>query len=290
VRVLAASTDIGQGTTTIFAQIAAQRLGLPLDAVEVVDPDTALVPDSGPTVASRTVMVVGGLVDRACADARAALVAAGTGVAAEGAIAREAFAAAVRARVARGGSLRFERQYERPPGIAWDDETYTGDAYATYAWSVHVADVEVDADTGLAEVVDFVAVQEVGTVLHPVLAAGQIEGGVVQGIGWALYEDVVLKDGAMANHQLTNYILPTAADAAPIRVFFDERPYAHGPGGAKGLGELPMDGPAPAIAAALGQATGTVPTRLPFLPEALFDTLHPSGAAVTAPAGARGRA
>ena len=273
VRVLAASTDIGQGTTTIFAQIVAQRLGLPLDAIEVVAPDTAQVPDSGPTVASRTVMVVGGLIDRCSADARAALVATGTGVTAAGATSRDAFAAAVRAHAAKGGALRFERQYERPPGVVWDDDTYTGDAYATYAWSVHVADVEVERDSGRAEITDFVAVQDVGTVLHPTLAAGQIEGGVAQGIGWALYEDVVLKDGAMANHQLTNYIVPTAADAPPIRVFFDERPYAYGPGGAKGLGELPMDGPAPAIAAALGQAIGTVPTQLPFIPERVLDAL-----------------
>jgi CO/xanthine dehydrogenase Mo-binding subunit len=224
-------------------------------------------------------MVVGGLIDRAAADARAALVAAGTGILAEGTLDPETFAGAVRAHAAQGGVLRFERQYERPPGIHWDDDTYRGDAYATYAWSVHVAEVEVEADTGRAQVTDFVAVQEVGTVLHPTLAAGQIEGGVAQGVGWALYEDVVLKEGAMANHQLTNYILPTAADAAPIRVFFEERPYAHGPGGAKGLGELPMDGPAPAIAAALGQATGVVPTKLPFLPEPTYDALHTADAA-----------
>jgi CO/xanthine dehydrogenase Mo-binding subunit len=268
VRVLAASTDIGQGTITIFAQIVADRLGVALADVDVVPPDTARVPDSGPTVASRTVMVVGGLLDRASADLLESL--RERGFLKRGAHTAEEFHAGARAAVRAGGPLRVEREYEPPPGIHWDDATYTGDAYAAYAWSVHVADVEVDPVTYQAEVRDFVAVQEVGRVLHPTLAAGQIEGGVAQGIGWALYEDVVLEDGIMVNHQLTNYIVPTAADAPPIRVFFHEKPYAHGPGGAKGLGELPMDGPAPAIGAAIADALGVVVPEIPFVPERLL--------------------
>jgi CO/xanthine dehydrogenase Mo-binding subunit len=277
VRVLSSSTDIGQGTLTIFAQIVAERLGVSLEAIEVAPADTSLVPDSGPTVASRTAMVVGGLLDGAAADLAAAL---------GRAPGRElpepddaAFRAAALAHLAAGGRRRFERRYEPPPGIRWDDATYTGDAYAAYAWSVQVADVEVDPLTAQAEVRDFLALQEVGRVLHPTLAAGQIEGGVAQGIGWALYESVALADGAMANHQLTNYILPTAADVPPIRVRFRERPYAHGPGGAKGLGELPIDGPAPAIGAALADALGVVLTQLPFLPERI---LAATGSEVTA--------
>ena len=126
------------------------------------------------------------------------------------------------------------------------------------------------------------AVQEIGRVVHPILAAGQIEGGVAQGIGWALYEDVVLKDGAMANSQLTNYILPTSADTPPIRVFFFENPYEHGPFGAKGIGELPMDGPAPAILAAIHSATGHLPMAIPVLPEHLLENLVGPAEAKTA--------
>jgi CO/xanthine dehydrogenase Mo-binding subunit len=275
VRVLAASTDIGQGTTTVFAQIVAERLGLGLEDIEVVTPDTALVPDSGPTVASRTSMVVGGLLDGAAADLRAAVL----GPRAGAAVPAAGFRAAAAAYVAAGGTARFERQYQPPPGVHWDDATYRGDAYAAYAWSAQAADVRVDPLTLMAEVTDFAAVQEVGRVLHPVLAAGQIEGGVAQGIGWALYEDVVLKDGAMANHQLTNYILPTAADTVPIRVVFHEQPYAHGPGGAKGIGELPMDGPAPAIGAAIADALGVIVPRIPFLPERLLEAVDAAAAA-----------
>ena len=125
---------------------------------------------------------------------------------------------------------------------------------------------------------DFVAVQEVGRVLHPVLAAGQIEGGVAQAIGWALSEDVVWKDGRMVNAQMTNYIMPTAADVPPIRVEFVEQPYAHGPGGAKGIGELPMDGPAPAIVNAIAHATGVRVRRIPATPEVLMAAIEEAAA------------
>jgi CO/xanthine dehydrogenase Mo-binding subunit len=272
VRVLAASTDIGQGTTTVLAQIVADRLGLPLEDVEVAPPDTGLVPDSGPTVASRTAMVVGGLLAGCAADLRTAV------TMPDG----RSFRDAARSHVASGGRTRFERRYEPPPGVHWDDETYTGDAYAAYAWAAQAVDIVIDPLTLQAEVHRFAAAQEVGRVLHPTLAAGQIEGGVAQGIGWALYEDVVLENGVMKNHQLTNYILPTAAESIPIRVLFHEHPYAHGPGGAKGIGELPMDGPAPAIGAAIADALGVVVPRIPFLPERLLESLDAAAAAKAA--------
>ena len=117
---------------------------------------------------------------------------------------------------------------------------------------------------------DFVCLQEVGRVLHPVLAAGQIIGGVAQGIGFALYEKVIWDKGRMKNGQMTNYIMPTSADIPPIRVFFEELGNVHGAFGAKGIGELPMDGPAPAIFNAVAHATGLDVTRLPLTPERLM--------------------
>ena len=133
-----------------------------------------------------------------------------------------------------------------------------GDAYGTYAWAVYVADViGRSRRRSKSRVDDFVAVQEVGRVINPVLAAGQIEGGVAQAIGWALYEDVVWREGRMANAQMTNYIMPTSMDLPPIRVFFEETAVSRtAPAGAKGIGELPMDGPAPAICNAVAHATG----------------------------------
>jgi CO/xanthine dehydrogenase Mo-binding subunit len=276
VRVLVASTEIGQGTNTILAQVAAEALGLDYEDVELAPPDTAMVPNSGPTVASRTAMVVGKLVEGAALGLRETLVAAG--LLGEGG-GREAFRAACRAHHERLGPLRAVSRYQPPPGVRWDDMKYQGDAYGAYAWAVYVAEVSVDTLTYETRVDDFVAVQEVGRVLHPVLAAGQIEGGVAQAIGWALYEDVVWEDGRMVNAQMTNYIMPTAADVPPIRVELLEQPYAHGPGGAKGIGELPMDGPAPAIANAIAHATGVRVRRIPVTPEVLMAALEAAASA-----------
>jgi CO/xanthine dehydrogenase Mo-binding subunit len=120
---------------------------------------------------------------------------------------------------------------------------------------------------------DFVALQEVGKVLHPVLAKGQIVGGVAQAIGFALYEKVVWEKGRMHNGQMTNYIMPTSADLPTIRVHFEELGNAHGAYGAKGIGELPMDGPAPAIVNAVEEALGVSFDSIPLLPEEIFDAL-----------------
>jgi CO/xanthine dehydrogenase Mo-binding subunit len=270
VRVLAASTEIGQGTNTVFSQIAADALGIGYDRIEIAQPDTGAVPNSGPTVASRTAMVVGNLVETAALGLKQTLV--DSGLLCD-ACTEDEFVRACRRYIETRGSLRSRSQYEPPPGLRWDDATYRGDAYGTYAWAVYVAEVAVDTVTFEARVTDFVAVQEVGKVIHPVLAAGQIEGGVAQAIGMALYENVVWREGRMANGQMTNYIMPTAADIPPIRVFFEEQPYPFGPHGAKGIGELPMDGPAPAIVNAIENATGICVREIPTTPEVLMEAM-----------------
>src|SRR5829696_8907482 len=270
-RVLAASTEIGQGTKTVFAQIAADALGLDYETVEVAQPDTADVPNSGPTVASRTCMIVGKLVESAALKIKEALGDAGL---IGDSFTQDEWARACAGYTSQHGALRTHVQYQQPGDVEWDDEHYRGDAYGAYAWAVYVAEVSVDTLTYEAHVEDFVAVQEVGRVIHPVLAAGQIEGGVAQGIGWSLYENVVWRDGRMANGQMTNYIIPTSADIPPIRVHFFENPYAGGPGGAKGIGELPMDGPAPAILNAIEHATGIAFDFMPLTPEDVFEALE----------------
>jgi CO/xanthine dehydrogenase Mo-binding subunit len=274
VRVLASSTEIGQGTNTILSQIAAEILRIPYDQVEIAKPDTGDVPNSGPTVASRTCMVVGKLVESAALGIKQTLTGSGLLPAT---YTFEEFREACSRHVSRFGPLKSFSQYQPPPGIHWDDEKYQGDAYGTYAWAVYVAEVTVDTVTYQVQVDDFVAVQEVGRVIHPVLAAGQIEGGVAQAIGYALYENVVWQDGRMVNHQMTNYIIPTSADVPPIRVYFEENPYAHGPLGAKGIGELPMDGPAPAILNAVENATGVNFCHVPLMPEAIYESLSKAG-------------
>jgi CO/xanthine dehydrogenase Mo-binding subunit len=268
VRVLAASTEIGQGTSTIFAQIAADALGVGYDDVEIATPDTRDVPNSGPTVASRTCTIVGKLVEQAAASIKAQLLA-------DGALTEPYDAPQLRAACARfvreRGPLRATAEYKQPRDLAWDDATFRGDAYGAYSWAVYVAQVAVDATTYEARCEEFWALQEVGKVIHPLLAAGQIEGGVAQGIGWTLFENVVWKDGRMSNDRMTDYIVPTSADIPPMHVLFEEQPYSGGPAGAKGIGELPMDGPGPAILNAIHDATGVSLSRLPATPEVIFE-------------------
>jgi len=271
VRVLAASTEMGQGTNTIFSQIAADALGIACEQVEIAQPDTAAVPNSGPTVASRTAMIVGKLAESAALGIKQSLVAADL---LGERYTQKDFARACREYIAARGPLRARSQYHPPPGVKWDDATYTGDAYSAYAWAVYVAEVTVDTTTFETRIDDFVALQEVGKVINPVLAAGQIEGGVAQAIGFALYENVIWQQGRMANGQMTNYIMPTAADLPRIRVFFEETPCPHGPAGAKGLGELPLDGGAPAIVSAIENATGIVLREIPVLPERLMEAFE----------------
>ena len=261
--------EMGQGSLTTLIQVAADRLGLDPAAVATAEPDTARVPDTGPTVASRTTMVVGRLVEKACDELRERV---GLGAKAHG----EAVAEAIRGwhREHPDEELVGRSRYEPPPGIVWEEEDYRGDAYAAYAWAAYVADVEVDLRTCSVRVRDFTAVQEVGKLLNETLARGQIQGGVAQAISWALYEDFTWEEGAMANTQLTNYIIPTSEDLPPIRVDFLESKPGEGVAGAKGIGELPMDGGAPAVANAVADALGVEPTQLPVTPERLLALLE----------------
>jgi CO/xanthine dehydrogenase Mo-binding subunit len=164
------------------------------------------------------------------------------------------------------GPLVVTREYEKPAELAWSDETYRGDAYGAYGWGCNVAEVERDPDTWEIRPVRLTAVCEIGKAIHPVLAAGQVEGGTAQGIGYALLEEVVVRDGRMANAQMTNYVVPTTLDTPPIDVVLLENPYAHGPHGAKGIGEMPIDGPAPAIVNAI-RHLGIDLREIPATPE-----------------------
>ena len=228
------------------------------------------MPNSGPTVASRTVMVVGKLVQSAAMGIKQTLIA--SGMLGEP-YSAGGFRAACKRQVAAHGRFQSWARYEAPSDVFWDDEKYRGEAYAAFAWAVYVAEVTVDLTTYGVTVDDFVALQEVGKVLHPVLARGQIAGGVAQAIGYALYEKVVWQNGRMQNGQMTNYIMPTSADLPPIRVYFEELGNVHGAFGAKGIGELPMDGPAPAIVNAVEDALKVGFNAIPLLPEDIFAAL-----------------
>jgi CO/xanthine dehydrogenase Mo-binding subunit len=254
VRIAVGSTEIGQGTRTMHAQIVTDALGIPYESVEVAQPDTSKVADSGPTVASRTCMVVGKILEECAQEMKSKL----------GGLSPSDY-------YAKNGELTIERMYEPPGWIQWDDDTYRGDAYATYGWGCDVVELELDPDTYEVRPIKVTAVQEFGRPIHPALAQGQIEGGTAQGLGYALLEKVVMRNGAMANSQLTNYVIPTTLDMPELDVVMMENPYPGGPFGAKGLGELPMDGPAPAVVNAL-RNLGLDVREIPATPELLSTT------------------
>jgi CO/xanthine dehydrogenase Mo-binding subunit len=252
-RILVSSTEIGQGTRTMHAQIVADTLGVPYECIDVNGADTAVVPDSGPTVASRTCMVVGRILQRCAAEMKARL----------GSLTPREY-------LRTHGPLVITKEYERPEGMAWDDSSYRGDAYGSYGWGCDVVELEVDRDTWEVRPISLLTVHEIGKAIHPMLATGQIEGGSAQGLGFALLEDVVMREGRMANASLTNYIIPTTLDSPEMRVIMLENPYAGGPFGAKGVGEMPIDGPAPAVLNALRDA-GFELSAIPATPEKLMD-------------------
>jgi CO/xanthine dehydrogenase Mo-binding subunit len=263
VELAAGSTEIGQGTHALFLALAAEALGAELADVVLVAPDTALVPDSGPTVASRTCMIVGGLVARAAAELRGRIEA--------GAARGSAFRARCADFVARGGATGVEARYEPPTDLAWDDAACRGDAYPAYGWACDVAEVEVDLDTFEVTVTRFVTAVDVGRAIQPRLVEGQIEGGSLQAVGFAHLEVVGAQRGRFLQDRLATCIIPTALDAPPIEVLLLEIPNPRGPFGAKGVGELPMDGGAPAVVAAIEDALGVAPERIPATPERLLE-------------------
>ncbi|HEU0012865.1 MAG TPA: molybdopterin cofactor-binding domain-containing protein, partial [Longimicrobium sp.] len=252
-RILTASVEMGQGTRTMHAQIVADALGIPYESVEVAQPDTAAVPDSGPTVASRTCMVVGGILQRCAEEMREKL----------GGLSPGEY-------VRRHGPLVVTKQYDKPDEITWDDTEYAGDAYAAYGWGCDVAEVELDPVTYEVRPTRVTVVHEIGKAIHPTMVVGQIEGGTAQGVGWALNEHVVTRDGAMVNAQLTNYTIPTTLDTPRLDVIVLENPTTYGPFGAKGVGEMPIDGPAPALVNAI-RHLGLDVRDIPAIPERVME-------------------
>jgi CO/xanthine dehydrogenase Mo-binding subunit len=262
--ILSASTEMGQGTRTIFPQLVGEALGIPDSDVDVAPVDTAHVPDSGPTVASRTAMVVGGLLIKAARRLREQVEWA-TGA---------PFVDSYVSYAAERGATRVDQRFEPyPDSVTFDDDLYRGDAYPAFGWAACVARVDVDMDTGEVHVREVVAADDIGRVIHPVLAEGQVEGGTLQAVGYATIEEIKLIDGRYLNDRLATYIIPTALDAPRIATILVESRFGAAPHGAKGVGELPMDVGAPAVIAAIADATGAWIGDLPASPERILGAL-----------------
>jgi CO/xanthine dehydrogenase Mo-binding subunit len=243
VEILVASTEMGQGAQTTLRKIVAEILHIDMEQIIYDNPDTARVPDSGPTVASRTVMIVGGLLAEA---------------------ARE-----LAGRWDEQPQLELFKQYSQPPGVHWDQASFSGDAYPTYAWGVEVVEVAVDPVTFDIDVTGAWGAFDVGRAIDTQIIRGQIEGGMAQGLGYATIEVLEREGGVLRQDTLTDYIIATAKDVPAFGHQLVNSPYEHGPFGAKGAGELPFVGAAPAAAAAVQSALGLPVTRIPIRPETL---------------------
>jgi len=274
VTVAVGTVEMGQGLTTIMLQLAAESLGIPIERVHVAPVDTSRVPDSGPTVASRGTMMSGLAVLDAASKLteRLAPIAADLGIAPED----------MGARLAEIADVVWHRNLDpavegwaQTEPVSWDPKTGLGDAYPVYSYATHVAEVEVDTVTGEAHVVDFVAVHDSGTVLNRSLAAGQVQGGVAQGIGFALMEEIPQRDGRLIVSGLTTYRVPTIQDVAPkTTVDFVEAAFSAGPFGAKGIGEVPLMASHVAVARAVAHAIGKRPTRYPLSPTYVHELIR----------------
>jgi CO/xanthine dehydrogenase Mo-binding subunit len=271
IEILTAMTDMGQGCAIVFPQIAAEAARVEFDDIVFAPPDTALVPNSGPTVASRTTMIVGGLIDRAVRELREK-VERGTATflrdSANGDSPR--FRDLARAYIDAHGPLEITVHHNPPAWQTFDETTYQGSAYPTYAWGCDVVEVDVDPDTYEVRPRYALAVCDVGRAIHPTLCKGQIEGGTLQAIGYATIEEIKMEDGRYLNDRLATYIIPTIKDSPMIDVELLEKQFDGGPFGAKGIGELPMDGAAPAVVGAIENATGIAVDEIPATPERIF--------------------
>ena len=248
VELLLASMEIGQGAQTTLRKIVSHTLEIPLTQIIYENPNTARVPDSGPTVASRTAMVVGGLV-KAAADE-------------------------LKERWSETGTIEAVSHYRQPPEIEWDQENLQGDAYPDYSWGGVTVEVAVDTTTYEIEVTGIWSVFDVGHALDERIIGGQVDGGIAQGLGWASIEVMDTKKGSIRQKNMTDYIIPSALEYPRIKHQLIDNPYPWGPYGAKGAGELTFVGAAPAFAAAVENALQIKVNKIPVTPEHLFEVLE----------------
>ena len=286
------TTEMGQGMTTVLSQIAAEVFGIDYANVRLSKVDTTRVPDSGPTVASRATFMSGNSILDACAKIKERMTPVAEEMLCKGGVPpllphqkliwknnliypennpenKISFADLVKECACRRVHLTQQGWY-KPPETNFDHETGLGDVYFVYSYATNIAEVEVNAKTFEVTVKKLTAAHDMGRAINPILTEGQIQGGVLQGIGYALTEEILHKDGIMLNPNFSTYIIPTIHDAPVINPIIIEENYSHGPFGAKGFGELPLMGVAPAVANAVFNATGIRMLEIPITPERLM--------------------
>lgn len=247
VEILISNVEMGQGVTTGLRKIVAHALEIPLEDIIYANPDTDRVPNSGPTVASRTTMIIGKLLQNA--------------------------AIKMKEEWKSGEEIEILEKYKHPEGFNWDAEALVGDAYNTYSWGANVVEVEVNPITYEVDIKGVWAVFDIGKAIDSKIIEGQIEGGVAQGLGYAGMEVMNSKEGRLIQRTNTDYVIPTAKDLPKIHNKLVNTPYDYGPFGAKSAGELTLIGAASAYAIAVQNAIGKTVSQIPVTPELIMEVI-----------------
>lgn len=248
VEILVSNTDMGQGLQTTLRKIVAKVLNINYEDIIYNNPDTLYVPDSGPTVASRSVMVTGKLLERAAIELKKNWIP--------------------------GKKQIIEKNYKHPNLIPWDELKFQGDAYPSFSWGINVVEVEVNTLTAVSEIIGIWTVFDIGNAIDERIMEGQIQGGVIQGIGYGAFENMECdKEGRIKQNSITDYIIPTAKDVVRMENKLVDNPCDIGPFGAKGAGELTLVGGAPAYVSAVENALGIGVNKLPLTSERIMEVL-----------------
>lgn len=243
VSILVSNVEMGQGAKTALSKIVASVLGISIERIDYENPDTSQVPDSGPTVASRTTMVVGGLLAKA--------------------------AERLKDRMEEEGQVVIEEHFKQPDYVVWNQDTLQGNAYMAYSWSAVMARVEIDPVSYEVNCTDIWGCYDVGVPIDEQLMIGQVQGGIVQGLGYALMENMTSKQGQIEQIAFSSYPIPTAMDVPRMHIQWLINPFEDGPFGAKSAGELTLVGVAPAVSAAIEDALGIETHQIPVTPEVI---------------------
>lgn len=270
VEVHTAAVEVGQGMVTVLAQIARTAIGV--EQVAVVPTDTSEIGSAGSTSASRQTQMTGGAVLEAARAVREAALERGGGddLTSEGVWLAGDLVMSLDD-LCSDGPISHHTRFRHPP-TEEADENGQGNPHADFAVAAHRAVVDVDAELGLVRVVQVDTAQDIGLALNPQSVRGQIEGGILQGVGLAVMEELILDKGVILNASFTDYLLPTFLDAPGVEMALIEEPSPWGPFGAKGIGEPPTISSTPAVVAAIRNATGLELNRVPIRPQDITGT------------------
>ncbi len=248
VEILISNVEMGQGTQTTLRKIVAMELKVPINKIILVNPDTDRVPNSGPTVASRTIMIVGKLLQKAAIKLKECWIS--------------------------GEEQQITENYKFPDGFYWDDSKFEGDAYNEYSWGANVVEVLVNPLTFEVKVLGVYAVFDIGVPIDEKIIRGQIDGGMLQGLGHGSIEKLEINNGRLIQRTNTDYVIPTALDFPKIESATIRNPYENGPFGAKSAGELTFIGAPVAYALAIENALGIDICKIPVTPEYLMEVMN----------------